>query len=36
MRFGRDHRSACAPRFDMLAPSYRARLDGLFFEAKQN
>jgi hypothetical protein len=34
--YGRDHRSTCAPLFDMLAPSYRARLDGLFFEAKQN
>jgi hypothetical protein len=29
--YGRTHHSACGPLFDMLAPSYRARLDGLFF-----
>jgi hypothetical protein len=31
MPYGRTNRSACAPLFDKLAPSYRARLDGLFF-----
>lgn len=30
MPYGRTNRSTCAPLFDMLAPSYRARLDALF------